>query len=52
MGDSEKERNAKIIEEVSAVLAAAAVEDLTSETEPAFVYQIESRQDQPSGDDE
>lgn len=52
MGDSESQRNAKLIEEVSATLAAAA-DRLTNETEPAFVYQIESRHDQqPSGEDE
>jgi hypothetical protein len=51
MGESENERNAKVIHEVSATLAAAASR-LTNESEPAFVYQIEPPQDQPSGEDE
>jgi hypothetical protein len=51
MNDSESERNAKAIDEASATLAAAA-ERLTNEIEPAFVYQIEARQTQASGEDE
>jgi hypothetical protein len=52
MDDSQKKRNAKVIDEVSATLAAAA-EQLTNAIEPAFVYQIEALPHaETPGDDE
>jgi hypothetical protein len=52
MDSSENNPNRKAVEEITAVVHAAAAEMLTHEAEPAFSYFIEAQTAQRSGDAE
>lgn len=52
MDTSENNPNRKAVEEITAVVQAAAAEMLSHDTEPAFSYFVETQAAQHSGDAE
>lgn len=52
MTDSENDPNARVVAELKAALNEAAAKRLNRESEPAFVYTIETSEKQSSGERE
>ena len=52
MNDSENNANARVVAELKATLAAAAEKRINGESEPAFVYVIEPRENPLAGEQE